>query len=44
VPYRLVVKHSDSIGVGAQKMASDFVDLIHEIGARGCPVEIVMEK
>jgi RNAse (barnase) inhibitor barstar len=44
VPYRLIIRHYDSIGVGATKMASDFVDLIHEIGARGCPVEIVVEK
>jgi RNAse (barnase) inhibitor barstar len=44
VPYRLIIKHSELIGEGARKMASDFVDLIHEIAARGCPVEIAVEK
>jgi RNAse (barnase) inhibitor barstar len=44
VPYRLVIKHYDSIGVGAKKMADDFVDLIREIAGRGCPVEIVVEE
>jgi RNAse (barnase) inhibitor barstar len=44
VPYRLIIRHYDSIGEGARKMASDFVDLIHEIGARGCPVEIVVKR
>jgi RNAse (barnase) inhibitor barstar len=44
VPYRLVVKHYDCVGAGAKQMASDFVDLIHEIGARGCPVEIRTEE
>lgn len=44
VPYRLIIKHTDFISAGARKMADDFVDLIHEIAARGCPVEIVLEK
>ena len=44
VPYRLVIKNSDRIGSGARKGADDFVDLINEIAARGCPVEIVVEK
>jgi RNAse (barnase) inhibitor barstar len=44
VPYRLVIKHYGSVGEDAKKMASDFVDLIQEIRARGCPVEIVTEK
>jgi len=44
VPYRLVIKHYDSIAAGARKMADDFVDLIREIAGRGCPVEIVVEK
>jgi RNAse (barnase) inhibitor barstar len=44
VPYKLTIKHSDSIGEGARKMADDFVELIHEIAARGCPVEIVVEN
>jgi RNAse (barnase) inhibitor barstar len=40
VPYRLVILNFDLIGAGAKKMAADFVDLIHEINARGLPVEI----
>jgi len=44
VPYKLIIKNSDSIGEGARRMTSDFVDLIHEIAARGCPVEIEVQK
>lgn len=44
VPYRLVIKDYELIGVEAQKMVEDFVDLIHEIAARGCPVEIRVDK
>ena len=44
VPYRLIIKHRDSVGVGAEQMVTDFVDLIREIAASGCPVEIVVEK
>jgi RNAse (barnase) inhibitor barstar len=44
VPYRLVIQHSNRIGPDARKMANDFVELIREISARGCPVEIVVEK
>ena len=43
VPYRLVIKNYDQIGGEAKKMTDDFVDLIHEIAARGCPVEIRVE-
>jgi RNAse (barnase) inhibitor barstar len=43
VPYRLVIKHYGSVGAEAKKMAGDFVDLVQEIAARGCPVEIVTE-
>ncbi len=43
VPYRLVIKHYDQIGGEAKKMTNDFVDLIHEIAACGCPVEIRIE-
>jgi RNAse (barnase) inhibitor barstar len=43
-PYRLLIKHYNCIAVGAKKMADNFVDLIHEIAGRGCPVEIVVEK
>jgi RNAse (barnase) inhibitor barstar len=44
VPYRLVIKHYDQIAGEAKKMTDDFVDLIHEIAARGCPVEIRVER
>jgi RNAse (barnase) inhibitor barstar len=44
VPYCLVIQNYDLIGAGAKKMADDFIDLIHEIGARGCPVEIRTEE
>ena len=40
VPYRLVLKNYDLISGEAKKMTDDFVDLIHEIAARGCPVEV----
>ena len=40
VPYRLIVKNYYLIGGEAKKMVDDFVDLIEEIAARGCPVEI----
>jgi len=43
VPYRLVIKSYDRIGGEAKKMTDDFVDMIHEITARGCPVEIRLE-
>ena len=40
VPCRLVLKNYDLISGEAKKMTDDFVDLIHEIAARGCPVEV----
>ena len=40
VPYRLIITNYELIGNGAKKMTDDFVDLIHEIEERGCPVEI----
>lgn len=40
VPYRLVIQNYDSIDAEALKMANDFIGLIREIGARGCPVGI----
>jgi RNAse (barnase) inhibitor barstar len=43
VPYRLVITNYDRTGEGAQQMAKDFVDLIHEIADRGCPVDIRIE-
>ena len=44
IPYRLIIKHRSRAGEGAVNMMDDFVDLIHEIGARGFPVEIVVEE
>lgn len=44
VPCRLVIKNYNLISAGAKKMTDDFVDLIHEIAARGCPVEIRTDK
>lgn len=40
VPYRLVFKNYDKIGGEAKGMADDFIDLIHELAAEGCPVEV----
>jgi RNAse (barnase) inhibitor barstar len=40
VPYCVVIQNYALIGAGAKKMADDFIDLIHEIAARGCPVGI----
>jgi hypothetical protein len=40
VPYRLVILNFDLISAGAKKMAADFVTLLHEISARGVPVEV----
>jgi RNAse (barnase) inhibitor barstar len=44
VPYRLVIKNYDKIGVGAKQMADKFIDLVREIAARGCPVDIRVEN
>ena len=44
VPYRLVLKNYDLISGEAKKMTDDFVDLIHEIAARGCPVEVRLDN
>jgi RNAse (barnase) inhibitor barstar len=40
VPYRLVIQNYDKIAPSARQMADDFVDLIRELAAEGCPVEI----
>jgi RNAse (barnase) inhibitor barstar len=40
VPYRLVIRNYESVDAGAKEIVDDFIDLIHEIGERGCPVEI----
>jgi RNAse (barnase) inhibitor barstar len=44
VPYRLVIKNYDKIGAGAKQMADDFIDLIRDIAASGCPVEIRVDN
>jgi len=44
VPYRLVIRNYDRVGDGAKEMAKDFVDLIREIGERGCPVEVRIQN
>jgi RNAse (barnase) inhibitor barstar len=43
VPYRVVIQNYSLISPDARQMASDFVDLLHEIAARGCRVEIRVE-
>jgi RNAse (barnase) inhibitor barstar len=43
VPYCVVIQNYSQIGAEAKKIADDFIDLVHEIGARGCPVEIRTE-
>jgi RNAse (barnase) inhibitor barstar len=40
VPYRLVILNYDKIAPAARQMAGDFVDLIHELATKGCPVEV----
>jgi RNAse (barnase) inhibitor barstar len=44
VPYRLVIQNSGLAGSAAQQAIGAFVDLIREIAARGCPVEIRLEQ
>lgn len=44
VPYRVVILHYSEIGPDARQMASDFVDLLRELAARGCPVEVRVEN
>ena len=43
VPYRLEIKNYDRIGTAAKEMADDFIDLIHELAAQGCSVEVRVE-
>jgi len=43
VPYRVVIQNYDKIAPSARQMADDFVDLIRELAAEGCPVEIRAE-
>ena len=39
-----LIQNYSLIGAEAKKMMDDFIDLIHEIGARGCPIEIRTDK
>jgi RNAse (barnase) inhibitor barstar len=43
VPYRLVIKNYGKICSAAKRMADDFIELIHELAAEGCRVEIHVE-
>jgi len=43
VPYRLVIKGYDRVGVDAKPMADSFINLVRELTAEGCPVEIRVE-
>ena len=43
VPYRLIITHLGAGGKGEKKMVSGFVDLIPEMKARGCRVNIVIQ-
>ena len=44
VPYRLILTNYDKIAPQAKKMADDFIDLIRELAAEGCLVEIRAER
>jgi hypothetical protein len=43
VPYRIVIKNYDKISGGAKGMADDFVDLLHELAAEDCQVEVLAQ-
>ena len=43
VPYRLVIKNYDRIGPEARPMTDRLINLLHELGTEGCPVEIRVE-
>jgi RNAse (barnase) inhibitor barstar len=43
VPYRLVIRSYESVGPDAKPMADSFINLVHELAAEGCPVEIRVE-
>jgi RNAse (barnase) inhibitor barstar len=43
VPYRLVIRNYDKIALSTKQMADDFRDLIRDLAAEGCPVEIHTE-
>ncbi len=41
---RLVVRNNQTLGALAKAMLEDFVKLIHDLAAHGCPVEIRVEN
>jgi RNAse (barnase) inhibitor barstar len=43
VPYRLVIKSYDRIGLHTKPMTDSFINLVHGLAADGCPVEIRVE-
>ena len=44
VPYRIVIQNYRPENDVVHKFVSDFSDLIHEIAARGCPVDIRIDS
>jgi len=43
VPYRLVIKSYDRISPEAKTAADRFINLVNELAAEGCPVQIRVE-
>jgi len=43
VPYRLVIKSYERVGPDAKPMADRLINLVHELVAEGCRVEIRVE-
>src|SRR5580765_4347193 len=43
VPYQLVIKNYDKINGDAKTVADDFIALLHELAAEGCPIEVRAE-
>ena len=43
-PYSIKIKNYALIGAGASEMARDFIDLINELHASGCPVDLELEN
>jgi RNAse (barnase) inhibitor barstar len=43
VPYRLVIKDYDRIGPLAKAMIDNFIRLVHDLAAKGCPLAIRVE-
>lgn len=44
VPYRVLIRNSRRVNGEAAAFLSKFAELINELNARGCPVELRMEK